>query len=425
MIQVDNLILGAGIAGLGAGLKLKEKGKDYLILEKEKSYGGLCDNFSINGFLFDRFVHLSFSTIERVKSLFSKIEHYTHNPAMENYWHGIWIKHPAQNNLFPLPDNIKQYVLQDMQRRKKSVDVNTIQDYDEWLRFQFGDYFTEHFPLLYTRKYWGVEAKELETKWIGNRIYQPSIEEVLEGMRTSETGNTYYAKEMRYPKEGGYKSFLQGLADEEKILCNQCVVKIDTQNHKVYTESEVYEYNTLYSSIPLPEYKSILPEISEIGESVDKLSWTSGYLVSLGFKGDLPKENLWNYVYDEDILPARIFYPRKKSEANCPDGCSSLQAEIYFKYSNVPKTSKEELLEKTVEQLDKTGIIHKDHLLVRDIRFEKYANVIFEHGIYENRQTVISYLKNHGITSIGRFGEWDYLWSDQSFMSGYEIDVVE
>lgn len=125
MIKVDSLILGAGIAGFGAGLKLKEEGKDYLILEKEKSWGGLCDNFSIIGFLFVRFVNLSFSSIEHVKRLFGKVGHYTHNPIMENYWHGIWIKHPAQNNLFPLADNIKQHVLLDMQRRKKSADVNT------------------------------------------------------------------------------------------------------------------------------------------------------------------------------------------------------------------------------------------------------------------------------------------------------------
>ena len=57
MIDIDYLILGAGISGLAAGQKLKEEGNNFLILEKDNSYGGLCDNFEIDGFRFDRFVH--------------------------------------------------------------------------------------------------------------------------------------------------------------------------------------------------------------------------------------------------------------------------------------------------------------------------------------------------------------------------------
>lgn len=46
------------------------------------------------------------------------------------------------------------------------------------------------------------EANNLETGWVGNRLYQPSLEEVIQGSLTQETPVTYYAKEMRYPAEG-------------------------------------------------------------------------------------------------------------------------------------------------------------------------------------------------------------------------------
>lgn len=35
-----------------------------------------------------------------------------------------------------------------------------------------------------------------------------------------------------------------------------------------------------------------------------------------------------------------------------------------------------------------------------------------------NREIVHRFLDNVGIKYIGRFGEWDYLWSDESFLSG-------
>ena len=36
----------------------------------------------------------------------------------------------------------------------------------------------------------------------------------------------------------------------------------------------------------------------------------------------------------------------------------------------------------------------------------------------ERRNTVREWVESQGIALAGRFGEWDYLWSNQAFMSG-------
>ncbi len=51
-------------------------------------------------------------------------------------------------------------------------------------------------------------------QWIGNRVYQPSLKEVLYGSYTDKTPNTYYAKEMRYPKENGYYGFWKNIVSD-------------------------------------------------------------------------------------------------------------------------------------------------------------------------------------------------------------------
>lgn len=420
MIEIENLVLGAGISGLAAGQRLKELGKDYLILEQRSSYGGLCDNFEIDGFRFDRFVHFSFAEEFDVRKFFDQVEFYRHIPNAYNYYHGLWIKHPAQNNLFPLSEEEKQKILQDMENRPV-VEQKNIKNYEQWLRTQFGNYFAENFPMIYTKKYWGVEAKDLETKWVGNRVYQPSMDEVLEGMKTSETPVTYYAKEMRYPKNGGFKSFLKAFANEEKIRYNQEVISIDTDQKIVKTKDNQYHYINLYSSIPLNEYSSLLSiNNDKVVNAISNLHCTSGYIVSLGMKGELIKKDLWDYIYDKDILPARIYSPSEKSSNNVPDGCSSIQAEIYYRDDQVPSIPQEQMLEDVINQLDNAHIIDKTKLVVKDIRFEKYANVVFDESIYFNRNIVIKYLKKKNINLIGRFGEWAYLWTNQSFLSGYQ-----
>lgn len=101
-----------------------------------------------------------------------------------------------------------------------------------------------------------------------------------------------------------------------------------------------------------------------------------------------------------------------------PEGCSSLQLEIYCEQD---KYSKEELLEASVGKLIVLGFIQKEDILFVDVRFEKYANVIFDQNIYESRKKVRDYLSSIGVETIGRFGEWDYLWSDQSLLNGINI----
>lgn len=58
---------------------------------------------------------------------------------------------------------------------------------------------------------------------------------------------------------------------------------------------------------------------------------------------------------------------------------------------------------------------------MEDIRHEQYANVIFDHEIYKNKSPILEHLDKIGIKSIGRFGLWDYLWSDQSLLSGLDV----
>lgn len=81
----------------------------------------------------------------------------------------------------------------------------------------------------------------------------------------------------------------------------------------------------------------------------------------------------------------------------------------------------EELLARSVGKLVSLHILKEEDILFTDIRFEPYANVIFDHNIYEARKTVRDYLSFLGIETIGRFGEWEYLWSDQSLLSGLDL----
>jgi len=70
--------------------------------------------------------------------------------------------------------------------------------------------------------------------------------------------------------------------------------------------------------------------------------------------------------------------------------------------------SDKEIIERTVEDLDKLGIITKDEVVLTAVYRFKYAYVIYDLNYNENLKTVFNYLKMAGIDSIGRFGSWEY-----------------
>lgn len=418
----NNVILGAGIAGISAAYHLKQKGENSVIFEKDNDWGGLCGFFEIDGFRFDRFVHFTFAKDEKIAELFAKSSPlYAHPPVSYNYWRGCWLKHPAQNNLAPLPIEEKVKIIDSFVNRPRK-DVAEISDYAEWLRVQYGDYFAENFPFAYTRKYWGVEANQLETKWVGNRLHVSPLPEVLRGAFAEQQENFYYTKFMNYPKKGGFRSIMNECRKGLDIRLNKKAVRIDTAAKQVeFADGTVENYDNLISSLPLPEIIKMISDVPEnVQNAAKQLRWTCGYQVSLGFNRPDVAKYLWFYIYDEDVPPARVYSPNLKSPDNAPEGCSSLQAEIFFA-NGAKVVDKNIILQKTVEKLKEICQFNDSDVVVKDIRFEPYANIIFTPEIYESRKVVREWLQARGIKTIGRFGEWDYLWSHQAFESGMKV----
>ena len=95
------------------------------------------------------------------------------------------------------------------------------------------------------------------------------------------------------------------------------------------------------------------------------------------------------------------------------------QFEIYYSRELPLKFTDDELVAKTLDAMEKIGVATRSDVAALDCRHVEFANVIFYDGMEENREIVRREVRRQEIVSCGRFGEWDYLWSDQSFMSGY------
>ncbi len=412
---MKTIVLGAGIAGLAYANNANENEKIY-VYEKQDKPGGLCRSFNIDGFVFDSAIHLSFTTNNIVRDEFDKVEYIKHFPIAYNFYKNRWIKHPIINNLSILSTDEKCELIESFINKEKK---QTIDNYRDWLLESYGEKFVQYFYDVYTKKYWTIDANNLSTKWIGQRLTQPNFHKILYGAFEIDTGLDYYAKEMRYPKNGGYEYFLNRLIKDINISINKEVICIDTRRKRVYFNDNTEErYDKLVSSIPLCDMPFLIKETPDnVKEVAKKLIYTKISIVSVAFKkSDIPKY-LWMYVYDPDIMAARINSPSMKSKYNAPEGYSSMQFEIYHRNDEV--VNEDLILENVKYSIKKMNFCEEKDILFMDYRILPFGNVIFYNGMEKDRELVKKYIKNKGIQLIGRFGQWDYFWSDQSFLSGY------
>jgi protoporphyrinogen oxidase len=413
---METVILGSGIAGLGASHAANLKGRPSEIFESRAVAGGLLDNIVIDGFYFDTAVHLSFASEPEVREIFDRAEFITHTPLSLNWDNGNWLKHPAQTNMFPLAVSEKVELIAGL-AESKSDEVN---NYRDWLVQQYGTPIAERWPLIYTEKYWTVPAEALGTKWVGQRMRKADLREVLQGAFNAETPNQYYVKEMRYPQKGGYKSFIAPLIADATINYDHKVVQIDQISKQVEFENgNVVQYEKLISTIPLPAMVSMMRDVPiEVKEASKSLFATEIDLISVAFNKEKVSPALWFYIYDTDILASRAYSPDWKSPDNVPSGCSALQFEIYWSREKPRNVTVEELKANVLQSIVKMGLATEADILFMHHTYVPYANVVFDLGMEERRDLVKNWVSSQGINVAGRFGEWEYLWSNQAMSSG-------
>jgi len=413
-------VLGAGMAGLAAANTLRDQ--DCKVFEARSHSGGHASTFRVGTYHFDEGPHVSFTSNERVRKFLAASvggRFNTHPTYATNFYDGHIVRHPVQCNLRGLPTDLVSKCIASFVQAQYG-DKKEINNYRDWCYAGLGEVISETFTRLYTRKYWTLEMEQLTTDWVSARVYAPKLEEVLDGALSEASGQHYYMSKFHYPQDNGFGEYNTLLTERSRVEYGRKASEINPLLRKVTFESgDSIHYEHLISSIPLPELLNRIPTApAAVREAAAKLTCSSHLLVSVGVKRPLLNDAYWMYVYDEDIPFSRISFPSKYSGKIAPQGYSSAQVEIvHSKYKALP--AHESIADLTVEGLIRCGILHnKEEIDVLDIRDIRYANVVFDFDRKRNLGIVHDYLREVKIHWCGRYGDWEYHWTDQSMLSG-------
>jgi protoporphyrinogen oxidase len=446
-------VLGAGLAGISAAYHLGHH--LCVIFEKKNHPFGHIYSEEVNGFTWDEGPHVSFTKNEYVKNLFKES---TSGDFIEkdvqpvNYFHGYWIEHPVQSNLYAVPEPLRTDCLNDLLSSRETLPDNYHPcNYRQWLEAAFGQSLTNHFYEKYTKKYWTMESRDLHTKWIGSRVYFPDVGVAKEGYKKKLSVSTHYITTMRYPKNGGYKSFASNLIKNSEIHLQHEVDRVDLSNKCIFFKNGIeHHYNTLIATLPLPEFVKLCNPPEEVLSAANELNCSELFLVNIEVNHPAVREESWLYVYDEEKLSTRINFTESLSPNNAPTGMSGIQVEVYFSRYKPRTISSEQLVETVLTELLQMGlIVSRDMIKNYFLKHVSHANIIFDLNYETNLDTVLDWLSNYGLVregddlepmtnweeklgsneklgSIilsGRFGQWKYFWTDDCVLRGKFISL--
>ena len=461
------VIIGAGPAGITAGLELLRRAKkEYkvTILEAEGRLGGISATVNHNGNLMDLGGHRFFSKEQRVNEWWESILKLQDGKTSESE-NKVMLRRRRVSRIYfdrkfyDYPISLKMQTLKNMgvKRTLKAgfsyVGANIHKKEESSLENfyinRFGKVLYSMFFEGYTEKLWGRHPREISADWGAQRVKGISISEVLKNaagkLVNKKTSNeSSLIDEFKYPKFGPGQLW-ETAAEEFRSLGGEIIlnaevnsIKLENGNIKsVKAGGKEFDGDIFISSMPV---KDLIADMGEaVPESIRKIASdlpyrdfvTVGLLVDrLAIKNETDIKTLNNivpdcWIYDQDnsVKLGRIQVFNNWSPYLVKDAENTVWIGLeYFcrEGDGFWNLSESDCVSLAVSELEKIGVIDTDTTILDSHREKVKKAYPAYFDSYKDLPQVIEYLnKIDNLYCVGRNGQHRYNNMDHSMMTAF------
>ncbi len=436
-------ILGAGLAGLSAGLNLARGGRSVSLLEKESYVGGLAASFAKEGFTFDlgphRFHTRNQKVQAQVEELLGANVHWRRRLS-RIFMLGKRFNYPlsATNVVRNLPPHLLARAFLDYFTVRLRNRIHPIPDdcFQNWVLKRFGRTLYRLFFGTYTEKAWGIPCTQISADWASQRITLLNLMDAVKKtlFRPKNVPRTLVSRFL-YPAQGGIGALANGYASAilasggSRILTGVDVRRIRWQGERILAvdfahagREESEEVENLISTIPLTTVIDLLdpapPE--EVLQSRRSLRYKAIVFVMLALERDKVTDDHWIYLPEQHLRVHRVSEFKNFSESSCPPGMTMLAAEITCNFGDsIWNMEQDELVALAVSDLEKVGLIERAEVRGAHIHRERYSYPLYDLTYRQHVQRCLGWLKGlKNCHSTGRQGLFQYGNMDHSIAMG-------
>ena len=442
------IILGAGVTGLSAGIRLLDSGCDVCIIEKDDHPGGLARTLVRGNYRLDIGPHHLFSQNETILKemidLFEKDELISVSRDVKILFYDRFLNYPLTAKNVLLHMGLKHAFFGSMSCIWMAFGKLFFRNarkgnFQDWARGNFGRYLYNIFFKPYTEQFWGIPCKELSADCIplaakmsflktlkmiflnhGDFLHKKFEKKDLSFAERETTLKLFYPiKGIGAIVEKLKESFLtKGGTIKLNCTVSELIVNGDntfTLHYQNDAEPTRDKATHVISSIPISSLARILRPVLPVSvlQSADSLDYLSTIV-------------LYIVIHDRDVIDCQYLYMMGRpynriSNTNrfhhqlSPEGENILALEItcHFKDS-IWESSDDELFEKCIVHLGSDGIISRDEVKQFFTVRVKNAYPLYRLGYRENLTTVFEHIKQvPNLTLAGRTGAFKYMDIDQ------------
>jgi protoporphyrinogen oxidase len=436
------VILGAGPAGLAAGLALARAGWRVEVFERDAVVGGLARTVERDGFRFDIGGHRWFTKKDHLNHFLVDVvgdELVMVDRISRIYFEGKYVDYPLRvgNVLSKVGPSTSARAIGDFVKTKvaSSWSRKPVVSMEDAYVAQFGQTLYELFFRRYSEKVWGGTCDQLSGDWVEQRSRGLTLPTLIRDAITPNHAKTEsLIEQFMYPRLGFGRICERMAAEIEarggSIHVNSSVVGV-RHNGRAITSVVIsdghHERSVLgdafISSIPMTHLAQLLrpgpsPAILEAAGSL-------GYrdLITVNVMIDRPQvsTDTWVYVHEPRASFARLHEPRNWSPDMAPPGKTSLVLEFFCDAGDALwQRSDDDVCDLAVRELqDVLGFVNVSEVMGAFAIRSREAYPRYSLGYGDPVAAIGQHLRSYGnLSTVGRGGTFRYNNTDHAIETG-------
>lgn len=433
-------VIGAGPAGLAAGLQLSRMGRPVTLLERDAVPGGIARTVQWGGYRVDPGGHRFFTRVPEISELWAGLlgdNLLLRDRLSRIYYGGRFYSYPlripeAVRRLGPATSaRIAMSIVHARLRPRRPVD-----SFETWVSNQFGKVLCEKFFSSYTEKVWGRPCSEISPDWAAQRIKGLSLSRaLLPSLRPRRDPNAIsLSEQFWYPRLGPGMMWEACVADAR---ANGAGVQFGAQVRRIEHSRgratrvvwdgpagpQELECSHVISTMPLPHLVQAIdpPAPEAIREAASSLLHRSFITVALVVPGVDLFPDTWIYIHDPTVRVGRIQNFRNWSPEMVPNDLQTTIGMEYFcnQGDDLWNSSDSDLIALASAELRQLGLVPKVRGMEGYVARVGHAYPVYDPGYQERVGLLRHFLRDfENIQTCGRSGLHRYNNIDHAMLTG-------
>jgi protoporphyrinogen oxidase len=421
------VVLGAGLAGLAAAMRLPSKA--VTLVEREETVGGKARTHRRDGFTFDvtgHWLHLRDTTVRALVQDLLAGEGLVEIGRRAKVWiHDAMVPYPLQANIHGLPGEVRRRCLAGFLRARAGRLIRRRpppESFDDFVVTQYGQALADHFFTPYYTKFWGLSCNRLTSDWLSGYFPTPSTAQVVGGALGLRQDSVGYNTRFLYPAKGGIDLLPRALLEAANghgrlsVRLSTDVDEIDLQGGRIKLTSEPgwLGWRALVSTIPLPDLLDRIPGLPpRIAAARRELRSVPLRYLNVALRAPTMMREHWVYVPEGSYPFYRMGVFTNAVPEMAPPGCAALWVEIADRSGLLDLSS-------VISGLERMGAIGSaDDVLFVEQRDVEHAYVVFDDARQAAVDLLLGWLAGHHVFSCGRYGGWAYGSMEDAILDGF------